>query len=281
MVVWRYIGGRTVRSARDRLLDGGFLPILEYAREGCETHASAQGYLDRVVVDAAAAGKGATFALKPSSFAHEFRLMRQAVQAMRDVGVASVLIDAEADATVEADRRAANELIWAFNREGSPPYIFKTYQMYRPDAADELVADLSECGSKPLGLKLVRGAYLDRDASTPGVLMSSKEAVDVRYDEAVIELLLRRVSPERVHAMLATHNDASLALASGYIRSSGDPARLNACVSFAQLLGVNDAAGDALLGLGHRVYKYVPYGHVSEVMPYLVRRLHENRGTRT
>jgi len=88
-------------------------------------------------------------------------------------------------------------------------------------------------------------------------------------------MVLAEVKKGGAELMLATHNAASLELACGRMRELGIP-RAGGGVFFGQLLGMADAASFSLGAAGYQVAKYVPYGEVRLVVPYLVRRAQEN-----
>lgn len=270
MVYWRFIGGTTIGCAARRMAQSPFLPIFDYAMEGAATHADAIKYANRIKDDVI---KGATFALKLSSFQDDARLMRDTVHHMKAHGVAKVFLDAEDDRVHQKEQSVYRDLVDEFNGDGI--FIYKTYQMYRRDALNTMMQDLN--AHPRLGIKLVRGAYLAKDGgAAKGVLWTSKSDVDLLYDQALTLLLRDHVWPGKVQLVVATHNNASimLALKIAAMASSIDGGKN--CIAFAQLLGMNDAAGIHCIKQGFDVYKYVPYGSMKEVMPYLVRRLYEN-----
>jgi proline dehydrogenase len=133
-------------------------------------------------------------------------------------------------------------------------------------------------GNNPI--KLVRGAYLTQEP--PNKVIQSKQDADDMYDSAVQKLLTQRSNS----LMLATHNHRSVVKAVQLRQNSKLPGR-DRQVTFAQLYGMGD---DITYGLVHEmktqsipsakvsVVKYIPYGSLNEVLPYLVRRSEENRG---
>ena len=79
---------------------------------------------------------------------------------------------------------------------------------------------------------------------------------------------------DKVSLMIASHNQQSIELALAQVAQRGMGPSAN--IYFGQLLGMADHLTYSLGGAGYRAYKYVPYGKVREVMPYLIRRAHEN-----
>ena len=135
--------------------------------------------------------------------------------------------------------------------------VYITYQMYRRRAFSELVQDLESAkydGFK-LGVKLVRGAYLRKQTGVFG----TKRQVDQAYDDALTFAL----PVPHAHTMLATHNAESLRLAREFPKNT---------YYTAQLLGMGVGGDGATAQID---YRYVPYGSLWELSPYLLRRLWE------
>jgi len=132
------------------------------------------------------------------------------------------------------------------------PHVFKTYQMYRITALKELELDLraAERHNIQLGVKLVRGAYLGKQDG----LLPNKVAVDKSFREGLNMSLGAR---ENVHTLLATHNSEDIKFARSCPHDR---------YKVAQLLGMGEDFPD---------YRYVPFGSLSELAPYLFRRFVE------
>ena len=137
-----------------------------------------------------------------------------------------------------------------FNRY--EPHVFKTYQMYRAAALKELEMDLraAERHGIKLGVKLVRGAYLGKQSG----LLPNKREVDKSFREG---LNMSLGASENVHTLLATHNSEDIKFARACTHNR---------YKIAQLLGMGDDFPD---------YRYVPFGSLSELTPYLYRRFVE------
>ena len=159
--------------------------------------------------------------------------------------------------------------------------VYSTYQAYLRDTRWRLGADsagVAAAGAR-FGAKLVRGAYLQteraraRERREADPTQPTITATHASYG-ACADALLSGVAAGDAAAMFATHNEASVtALAA---RAAALPPHLRARVSFAQLLGMCDHLTESLAAAGLPVAKYVPYGPVHEVMPYLLRRAQEN-----
>jgi len=133
-----------------------------------------------------------------------------------------------------------------------------------------------------MGAKLVRGAYMVHErarATSLGLsdpIHQSVEATHASFDAAIDKLLVHCPSPSTTSLMVATHNQASIEHAVACLAPNGGGVVPRENVFFGQLLGMADHLTFTLAAHGHKSYKYVPYGQVSEVLPYLIRRAHEN-----
>ncbi len=129
-----------------------------------------------------------------------------------------------------------------------------------------------------VGAKLVRGAYLEKERNRAAAMQyldpmqKTKENTDRDFNESV------RFSIENIDQVgicLGTHNEASCQLCVDLMDDFGIEAQ-DKRIYFAQLLGMSDNISFTLAKLGYNVAKYVPYGPVEAVMPYLFRRAEEN-----
>lgn len=200
-----------------------------------------------------------------------------------------LLIDAEQVRFQPAIDNLVLELQQTFNAVGDTnrPVIYNTYQCYLKDAIERLRTDIlrSERFDYHFGAKLVRGAYMESeraDAIKAGLqspIHDSIEDTHTAYGAAVDfllqEIAKRNVGNRRIELMCATHNQQSIEEAiKGMELYQID--KQSSAVSFAQLYGMSDHLTFNLGRHGYRAYKYVPYGAVHEVMPYLLRRAREN-----
>lgn len=164
------------------------------------------------------------------------------------------------------------------------PIVYNTYQCYLKDSSERLTEDLerSERHQYHFGAKLVRGAYMEGEramAESLGYESPIQETIEDThnsYNNAVEYVLDQSIKTDRkVELMLASHNQGSIENAIRKMDElSIDPQASTIC--FAQLYGMTDNLTYNLGQNGFRAYKYVPYGEVGEVMPYLVRRAKEN-----
>ena len=170
------------------------------------------------------------------------------------------------------------EMMLRFNRERA--LVYNTYQMYRKASLGNLRAALERANAKGyfLGAKLVRGAYMEKErlrAKERGYedpIQPDKAATDADYDSAV-RFCLDHL--DRMALCAGTHNETSSQLLVQELARRGiapnDPR-----VFFSQLYGMSDNISFNLAKAGYNVAKYLPYGPVRLVMPYLIRRAQEN-----
>ncbi|CAN6294366.1 unnamed protein product [Urochloa humidicola] len=170
----------------------------------------------------------------------------------------------------------------AFNGDGA--IVHGTIQAYLRDARDRLEAMVraAERERVRLGLKVVRGAYLAREtrlAASLGVPSPIHGSIQDTHDcyNGCAAFLLDRVRRGSASVMLATHNVESGQLAAAHAQELGIP-KGDRNVQFAQLMGMADGLSLSLRNAGFQVSKYLPYGPVDQIIPYLIRRAEENRG---
>ena len=189
-----------------------------------------------------------------------------------------LMIDAEESWMQDAVDHLVNEMMEKYNKEKA--YIWNTIQMYRTGRLEYMAHDLERAKSKNyfLGYKFVRGAYMEKERERaaeknyPDPIQPTKEATDDNYNAAV-DFVLENL--DRVAAFFGTHNEKSTELAIDKMKTLGlahDDERLH----FGQLYGMSD---NITYWLGENKYnacKYLPYGPVKDVVPYLTRRAQEN-----
>jgi len=189
-----------------------------------------------------------------------------------------VLIDAEHSWIQDTIDDFAREMMEKYN--GERVIVYNTYQLYRHDKLASLQADFAYAQTQNfyLGAKIVRGAYMEieRDRAAklgyPSPIQPNKNASDQDYNES-IRFCLSHIN--RIGLMAGTHNEESARLLVEEMALRGiSPA--NDHIFFAQLLGMSDNLSFNLAEAGFRVAKYMPYGPVKAVMPYLFRRAQEN-----
>jgi proline dehydrogenase len=190
----------------------------------------------------------------------------------------AVYVDAEESWIQDAIDRITEEMMRKYNRKRA--IVLTTLQMYRWDRMEYLGKMIHDArqGNYFIGVKLVRGAYLEKEnarAKGKGYrspIHASKLATDQDFDKAV-KLCLRNISVVTLCA--GTHNEASTLYLIHAMKEMGidndDPR-----VCFSQLYGMSDHITFNLADAGYNVTKYLPYGPVKSVVPYLIRRANEN-----
>ncbi|NBX76086.1 MAG: proline dehydrogenase [Proteobacteria bacterium] len=189
-----------------------------------------------------------------------------------------VLIDAE-ESWIQAPLDCLVEsLMKEFNK--NEVIVYHTLQMYRVDRLTYLERLLQDSQSNKfqLGIKLVRGAYMEKErkrAKENGYaspIQPDKSATDQAYD-AALKLMVENI--DRVAIFAGTHNEESTQLLVDLILKTG-LSSTNPRIYFSQLLGMSDNLTFNLAEKGFNAAKYVPYGPVRELTPYLIRRAQEN-----
>lgn len=189
-----------------------------------------------------------------------------------------VMIDAEETWIQDTIDELAVEMMRKFNRERI--IVYNTYQMYRHDKLADMKADhlIAKAAGFILGVKMVRGAYMEKerkraaDMGYPSPIQPDKEASDRDYNES-LRYCVDHI--EEIAIVCGTHNEDSSRLLT-YLLDERKIAHNHPHVYFAQLLGMSDNLSFNLADATYNVAKYVPYGPIKAVMPYLFRRAQEN-----
>ncbi len=210
-------------------------------------------------------------------FQHSKEILTEICQKAYDEKV-KIFIDAEESWIQNTIDELTYEMMAKFNQEET--IIFNTYQMYRVDMLENLKHAIENAKSKgyQLGVKLVRGAYIEKERlrahedeySEP--IHKEKEHTDHDFNAAVA-LCVDHL--DTVEFCIGTHNEQSCKLPCNLLEERNLP-KNHPKIYFAQLLGMSDNISYNLAKMGYNVAKYVPYGPVESVMPYLFRRAEEN-----
>jgi proline dehydrogenase len=197
--------------------------------------------------------------------------------AAREKGM-SVMIDAEESWIQDTIDRIANMMMSRYNKERA--VVYNTFQMYRHDRVNFLKESFVTAEQKDyfLGVKLVRGAYMDKERkralemnyATP--INPDKIATDKAYNDSLVFCVMHH---NRIAVCNATHNLQSSTLLADLMEEMGI-ARNHPHFYFSQLYGMSDNITFNLAKAGYNVAKYLPYGPVRDVVPYLIRRAQEN-----
>ena len=305
----QFVGGETIEESLHtsaRLAKSGVGTILDHSVEGQEDEDTLDHTVEEILRTIAAAQqhKEIPFSVfKPTGISRfallekksagnltvderaewarvEARMLRLC-QAASDSGE-PILVDAEESWIQPAIDALVERMMERFNKERA--IVYNTLQHYRHDRLDFLRVSLAkaEKGRYHLGVKLVRGAYMEKERARaaeknyPDPIQPDKAASDRDYDAA-----LRFCADhfDRVSVCVGTHNEASTLLMARLMAERG-LAKNDRRVWFAQLLGMSDNISYNMAAAGYNVAKYVPYGPVREVMPYLLRRANENTSAR-
>lgn len=189
-----------------------------------------------------------------------------------------VMIDAEETWMQKAADHLVEEMMEKYNQE--KPIVWNTIQMYRTGRLEYMAENLQRAKEKGyfIGYKIVRGAYMEKERDRakemnyPDPIQPTKEASDINYNSA-IDFVLANL--DKVSAFFGTHNEKSTELVMDKMAAKGISSDDNR-IYFGQLYGMSDNITYALSDKKYNVAKYLPYGPVKDVVPYLTRRAQEN-----
>jgi len=301
-----FCGGESISDCEGtvrKLARSNVLSILDYSSEGKDTDSDFEYTLGQIMqtIDKAAVDPFVPYAVfKPTGLARfalleriqsggpmgpvesaEYEKFAQRLRKIclyaRQKGV-PVMVDAEESWIQSGVDKLVEVLMFEFNTDG--PLVFNTLQMYRHDRLEYIRSFREKAKQRGVfsAFKLVRGAYMEKERARaakmgyPSPIYPDKQATDDAFDAAT------RFCLENIHDMavcIGTHNELSCAKAFDTMQEHGiRPDHPH--VSFAQLLGMSDHISYRLASESCLVCKYVPYGPVKTVMPYMIRRAEEN-----
>jgi proline dehydrogenase len=290
-------------SVVDKMFTKGVSSVLDYSVEGKEEEEQFDAALEMTLktIEFAKERKAIPFAVfKPTGFGRFYlyeklgekqpltveeqkewnRVVERfdiVCRAAYDKDVA-LLIDGEESWMQDAADDLVTQMMQKYNKEKT--IVFNTLQLYRWDRLDYL-KKLHEQAKKErfyIGMKLVRGAYMEKEnnrAEEKGYLTpicESKEATDFNYDKTV-EYMMDNLDKMSIFA--GTHNEESSYKLMELMKTKGISKNDNR-IWFGQLYGMSDNISYNLAAHGYNVAKYLPFGPVRDVMPYLIRRAEEN-----
>ncbi|XP_011298764.1 proline dehydrogenase 1, mitochondrial isoform X2 [Fopius arisanus] len=204
-----------------------------------------------------------------------------------------IMIDAEQTYFQPAISRLTLEMMRKYNTKKA--VVFNTYQTYLKEAFNEVKTDLEQAERQNFyfGAKLVRGAYIEQERARAAAMgyadptCPTYEATTDSYHRTLMECLRRmkqykdrQEDPKKMAIMVASHNEDTIRFAIEKMKEIGISPE-DKVICFGQLLGMCDYLTFPLGQSGYSAYKYIPYGPVKEVLPYLSRRAQENRGVLT
>jgi proline dehydrogenase len=189
-----------------------------------------------------------------------------------------IMIDAEDSWYQPFVDKVVTEMMEKYNKQKA--IVYNTLQMYRTDRLGYLKEALqkAEEGNYFLGMKFVRGAYMEKERlraaekGYPSPIQPDKAATDNNYDDGIAFSVAHL---DRISVFNGSHNEISNRLLTELMEKAGIPRNENK-IWFSQLYGMSDHISFNLADEGYNVTKYIPYGPVRNILPYLLRRAEEN-----
>jgi len=301
-----FVGGETLEACQpavEKLKTANVYSILDYSVEGKETEKAIEAALQETLraVKNAGGNPDIPFAVfKPTAFGshkaleilsrtgeqnpeivEEGEKFRARIDKLCSTAFEKnipIMIDAEDTYIQGFIDQVVMDMMRKYNTKRT--IVFNTYQMYRHDRIGILNADIKAARDEGffLGAKFVRGAYMERERARAAKMgyqdpiQSEKESTDRDYNLA---LKISMENLDVVSIFNGTHNEySSKYLAELMIEHKVDPADKR--IWFSQLYGMSEHISFVLAAAGFNVAKYVPYGPVRFVLPYLLRRVEEN-----
>ncbi|MCE5205232.1 MAG: proline dehydrogenase family protein [Porphyromonadaceae bacterium] len=301
-----FVGGMSIEDCSRtiaRLAKRNVFSILDYAQEGEESEAAFDATCQEIIrtIEFAQDNPAVPFSVfKITGIARfyllakvssgsvltnaesaEYRLVEERVDAIFRRGYeldVPVMVDAEETWIQPVLDEMVMRKMAQYNKKKA--IVQNTYQMYRHDSVERIKKhhQMAREGGFRFGLKIVRGAYMEKErarALEKGYLppiQPDKESTDRDFNN-IIHYFMDHL--ESIDFMVATHNEESSRLLASLIDARELP-RNHRGIYFSQLYGMSDHITYNLAEQGYNVAKYVPYGEVKTMMPYLFRRAEEN-----
>jgi proline dehydrogenase len=307
----QFCGGETVeecKAASARLAEYGIGTILDYSVEGKEKESDFDATADEIIrtIDAAKGNPHIPFCVFKVTGVARFELLEKQNEVVRGTltqlaemdqaewnrvvqrvlricqaaydADQRIFIDAEDSWIQDAIDTLCHEMMEKFNHQA--PIVYNTVQLYRHDRLEFLKNAHAWAREKGLhyAVKLVRGAYMEKEGKRAAEMgyqnpiQPSKEATDNDFNAGVKYCL---DNLQNMALCCGSHNEESSMLLAQWMEERGVVKNDNR-VAFAQLFGMSDHISYNLADAGYNVVKYLPYGPIKEVMPYLLRRAQEN-----
>lgn len=302
----QFCGGESLQDSKqviDKLLQSNIKSILDYSVEGENTEAGFEANKMKILhlldfakdIDNIPAGvmklsgfvrneilkkvqNGVSLSRLESEQYRHFKSRVEEICAKSVMVGKYMLIDAEETWIQDPIDELVCDMMRKFNKKRV--YIFNTYQLYRIDALQNMIDKHQKLKAEGcyFGAKLVRGAYMEKERerakkmnySDP--IQPSKSATNRNYNKAIkycIEHL------DNIAVCTGTHNEESTVYQVELMKKH-NIARDDLRVYFAQLYGMSDNISYKLAGEQYNIVKFVPYGQVEKMIPYLIRRAEEN-----
>ena len=302
----QFVGGEVLDACEptlDKLFTAKVYSILDYSVEGKESEKSMEEALNETLRSIKNGGQHPQipFAVfKPTAFGNnkalellsagsftEKKILEEGEKFKKRIGQLCstayekdipILIDAEDASYQNFIDSVVMEMMEKYNRKKA--IVFNTYQMYRHDRLAVLKSDIRKAREKNffLGAKFVRGAYMEKERERARKLKyenpihPDKESTDRDYN---LSLKISVENIDIVSIFNGTHNEESSLYLVELMKEKGLEPGDNR-VWFSQLFGMSDHISFNLAAHGYNVAKYVPYGPIRYVLPYLMRRVEEN-----
>ena len=303
----QFVGGESINKCKKavrHLEKNNVGAILDYSVEGKESLADIKKALEETLHSIKNAGQDANipFAVfKPTAFTRhdvlekastdkasmteaekaEAENFRSRVETLCKAAYEAnipILIDAEDTFFQHFIDEVVLDMMTKYNKESA--IVFNTYQMYRWDRLALLQKDYDRAVKEDffLGAKFVRGAYMEKErarAAEKGYkdpIQPDKESTDKDYN-AALKFCIEHI--DRISIFNGTHNEYSSAYLAQLMEEKGI-AKDDKRIFFSQLYGMSDHISFIMAANGYNVAKYLPYGPVRHVLPYLLRRVEEN-----
>ncbi|MCX6117860.1 MAG: proline dehydrogenase family protein [Proteobacteria bacterium] len=310
-----FCGGESIEECRtlmQKQMEKGVFSILDYGVEGEKTESGFNASTAEIIRTAKEAARSSEIAFivfkftaiastdllervsrcraKKSPLSDADQIQWTKVEARVDQ-ICKAALDAKRPLMIDAEETwiqlAIDELAKTKMKQCniSGPCIYITFQMYRVDSLNRLkeIHEEAKRDSWHLGVKLVRGAYMEKEReyaqkqNLASPIHPTKDNTDQAYDSA-LEYCLANL--ESIGLCAGTHNEKSTVIATTFALQHSDQSPLKIHVKnnlwFSQLLGMSDNLTYNLAAAGLNAAKYVPYGPVHSVLPYLLRRAQEN-----
>ena len=301
-----FVGGETIAECDAAVTDlhkHNVRAILDYSVEGKEAIEDIKKALEETIQSISNAGKNANipFAVfKPTAFTtsniltkvsageslsieeeQEAQHFRDRIHTLCETAYKAdipILIDAEDSWYQNFIDEVVEEMMQLFNKEKA--IVYNTWQMYRHDRLDHLKMSYKKAvdGKYFLGAKFVRGAYMEKErkrAQEMGYqspICKDKATTDKAYNDGLLFSFEKR---DRISIFNGTHNEESTLLLAKLMQKENIP-KNDSRFWFSQLYGMSDNISFNMAKNTYNVAKYLPYGPVKHVLPYLFRRAEEN-----
>lgn len=302
----QFVGGETLSGCAPlvRILEKfNVKAILDYSVEGISTEEYIRHTIDEILktIDLAAMDPNISFAVfKPTALCSEAVLEKASTDSLETVADkleagnfhdrmeilcqhafdknVRIMIDAEDSWYQPYIDDVVCEMMEKFNKKTA--IVYNTLQMYHMDRLDYLNVLYEKALHENffLGIKFVRGAYMEKERvranqkGYPSPILPDKSATDQSFNEG-LSFAVSHI--DRIHVFNGTHNENSTRLVISLMEEHGIDKDDKRCF-FSQLYGMSDNISFILAKQGYNVAKYVPYGPVGSVLPYLIRRAEEN-----